>query len=512
MRVSYLTVRLSAKIIFRRCSGSLGLEQASKIDKLMHKHNEQQLQAAREEECRSSSSSSSSSNRPEQNEEDCLQVAKLAAGLLDRWAGAGHLLVPGEKAVPSAALLDLARKELGRVTLNGITTCDGTGATGLGLFPSGAMINHSCSPNCQAWWRGSQLEIRCSKPVAAGEELCLSYIPIDQPSTLRRAQLRHSWFFACRCRRCVSRQWDAELVGLRCPTKGCAGAVPPPPWCSGHACSHCGTCRAFDEPSTRPAPPDEGRKESRGASVVAMDSPSCCGRRKTSRTPPGDGENLDVEKGMAWSTCATREAQEMIVLPEPDYRGCEERLLGAARDFRKGMEAYMQEEPDVALVALEKSLLVRESLLHPFNKELLRTLRYASYAAIATQSWSKAYSFLSRWLRPMDVMYGAAEVWDIAAMRVDAGLVLDKLSEVTCGPGTVPPQVGEALPGLNKLSGQPETVGSMDPAAFGEMAAGLRWIWVCLGRDSGLSAEIAALESFADHGVTFYANGDNGLS
>lgn len=104
------------------------------------------------------------------------------------------------------------------------------------------------------------------------------------------------------------------------------------------------------------------------------------------------------------------------------------------------------------------------------------------------------------------------QVWDIAAMRVDAGLVLDKLSEVTCGPGTVPPQVGEALPGLHKLSGQPETAGSMDPAAFGEMAAGLRWIWVCLGRDSGLSAEIAALESFADHGVTFHANGDNGLS
>lgn len=29
----------------------------------------------------------------------------------------------------------------------------------------------------------------------------------------------------------------------------------------------------------------------------------------------------------------------------------------------------------VALMALEKSLLVRETLLHPFNKELLRTLR-----------------------------------------------------------------------------------------------------------------------------------------
>lgn len=116
---------------------------------------------------------------------------------------------------------------------------------------------------------------------------------------------------------------------------------------AGHACSHCGTSRASNEPFTQPAPPDEDRKESRGASVVAMDPPSCCGRGKTSPTPPGEGKNVGVEEGMGPSTCATREAQEMIVLPEPDYRGCEERLLGAGRDFRTGMEAYMQEEPDV---------------------------------------------------------------------------------------------------------------------------------------------------------------------
>ena len=161
--------------------------------------------------------------------------------------------------------------QLDRVSLNAITTCDGSGATGLGLFPSAAMFNHACTPNCQAWWRGSkvrsflslsvspttivllgcylsffasavaryhdgqlndccafgfscprtvnrsysltprpvfvcaaflplarppfahhphQLEIRCTKSVAAGEELCFSYIPIDQPSAVRQAQLR----------------------------------------------------------------------------------------------------------------------------------------------------------------------------------------------------------------------------------------------------------------------------------------------------------------------------------
>lgn len=47
--------------------------------------------------------------------------------------------------------------KLRRVCMNAITTCDGSGATGLALCPSGAMFNHSCTPNCQVWWRGSQV-------------------------------------------------------------------------------------------------------------------------------------------------------------------------------------------------------------------------------------------------------------------------------------------------------------------------------------------------------------------
>lgn len=38
---------------------------------------------------------------------------------------------------------------------------------------------------------------------------------------------RRSWFFTCRCRRCVSQEWDTELMGLRCLVAMCGGAVPP---------------------------------------------------------------------------------------------------------------------------------------------------------------------------------------------------------------------------------------------------------------------------------------------
>jgi len=61
-----------------------------------------------------------------------------------------------------------AGDQLGRVSLNAINTCDGSGATGLGLFLSAAMFNHSCTPNCQAWWRGSKVTLAISSYPTTG--------------------------------------------------------------------------------------------------------------------------------------------------------------------------------------------------------------------------------------------------------------------------------------------------------------------------------------------------------
>lgn len=58
----------------------------------------------------------------------------------------------------------ILRGQLGRVSLNAINTCDGSGATGLGLFPEAAMFNHGCCPNCQAWWRGSKVRLCEARP------------------------------------------------------------------------------------------------------------------------------------------------------------------------------------------------------------------------------------------------------------------------------------------------------------------------------------------------------------
>ncbi len=86
-------------------------------------------------------------------------------------------------------------------------------------------------------------------------------------------------------------------------------------------------------------------------------------------------------------------------------------------------------------------------------------------------------------------------------MRIDAGLVLDKLH-----PGTVLVPVSSPLGGvcLHENTPSAQLGRGMNPAARSELAEGLKWIWICLGKDNGLPAETAALEAFAAYGETLY--------
>ena len=84
-------------------------------------------------------------------------------------------------------------------------------------------------------------------------------------------------------------------------------------------------------------------------------------------------------------------------------------------------------------------------------------------------------------------------------MRIDAGLVLDKLH-----PGTVPVSSSLSPPGrgsLGKNTPLEQAREAMNPAAYGELVEGLRWIWICLGKETTLPAETAALEACASYGA-----------
>lgn len=79
-------------------------------------------------------------------------------------------------------------------------------------YPLGALLNHSCAPNCVVAYRLSRRgdgapgewiqEFRCTRPVAAGDELCHAYVDAAEPAPERASELSTRYGFACSCPRC----------------------------------------------------------------------------------------------------------------------------------------------------------------------------------------------------------------------------------------------------------------------------------------------------------------------
>jgi hypothetical protein len=78
-------------------------------------------------------------------------------------------------------------------------------AVGSGHYPTIALMNHSCDPNVE--WRSVNgtacIELVALRPIAAGEELFLSYIDQSQSVDKRRSELERLYGFRCECTRCV---------------------------------------------------------------------------------------------------------------------------------------------------------------------------------------------------------------------------------------------------------------------------------------------------------------------
>ncbi len=111
-----------------------------------------------------------------------------------------------------------------------------TESFGFGLFPLGAIFNHSCLPNCTYTNEGPQLVFRLLRPVREGEELCVNYTELYAARDERRAELQVSKSFECRCRRCTHAPAGEEEIrliaaepfvsALLCDqTKGCPGLL-----------------------------------------------------------------------------------------------------------------------------------------------------------------------------------------------------------------------------------------------------------------------------------------------
>ncbi|KAJ3039591.1 SET and MYND domain-containing protein 3 [Rhizophlyctis rosea] len=71
-----------------------------------------------------------------------------------------------------------------------------------GAFPIGALINHSCHPNCLVAYEGRTQVVRTIRDVDVGEELVATYVDVMESRDERRKKLWDKYRFHCDCPRC----------------------------------------------------------------------------------------------------------------------------------------------------------------------------------------------------------------------------------------------------------------------------------------------------------------------
>ncbi|XP_029675383.1 SET and MYND domain-containing protein 4-like [Formica exsecta] len=103
---------------------------------------------------------------------------------------------------------------------------------GGGVYPTVAMLNHSCNPGVVRYFIGTTMVIRAARTIRAGEEISENYGPIftTTPENERKRRLRVQYWFDCNCEAC-SGHWplleelDPTVLRFKCETGLSCGNV-----------------------------------------------------------------------------------------------------------------------------------------------------------------------------------------------------------------------------------------------------------------------------------------------
>ncbi|KAJ0400309.1 hypothetical protein ATCC90586_004266 [Pythium insidiosum] len=115
--------------------------------------------------------------------------------------------------VDGATRLETVERMLHRFRCNNVSITDATlRPIGAGCYPLGAMVNHSCSPNCVVTFEPetSEMQFRALRPVEPDEELTHAYVDMALPRDTRQRRLSAQYRFDCRCPRCGPRHEDKQ--------------------------------------------------------------------------------------------------------------------------------------------------------------------------------------------------------------------------------------------------------------------------------------------------------------
>ncbi|KAF5656760.1 n-lysine methyltransferase smyd2 [Fusarium heterosporum] len=128
------------------------------------------------------------------------------------YKGIGKKLLDGVPIIDTFRIHDIVQRNafgLGQQTAD-----EDISNASTGLWIRASYINHSCVPNTKKDFVGDLLILRATHRIAAGEEITHSY---DESSDyeIRKAFIRRTWNFKCRCQLCVVEEAESEDMHKR---------------------------------------------------------------------------------------------------------------------------------------------------------------------------------------------------------------------------------------------------------------------------------------------------------
>lgn len=82
--------------------------------------------------------------------------------------------------------------------------------SGTAVYLHGSAFNHSCRPNAEFYNVGTSLRVRSVRPIGAGEEVTVSYVPLTHSLADRRRSLASQYKFTCTCERCQEEEQEVQ--------------------------------------------------------------------------------------------------------------------------------------------------------------------------------------------------------------------------------------------------------------------------------------------------------------
>ena len=121
------------------------------------------------------------------------------------------LIAHGAKILPDGTSTDEICDILAKFQCNNFSIVDDLFiSVGAGIYPVGALLNHSCLSNCVLSYVGKThvQVIRALVDLKPGDEICHSYCETGNPRWIRQKKLREDYGFGCECERCESPKWQ----------------------------------------------------------------------------------------------------------------------------------------------------------------------------------------------------------------------------------------------------------------------------------------------------------------